>query len=160
MRRRLAAALASGDPKIHTNISIPCLRSGQDAFHFLPDMVVCRQGESLRAFSYGAIRFHASHETFIEEQGVPSDAQVIGHTWKYVRKDGGPDRRFNNNRQLPVCRYQAVGLSMDGAFERLFSKSHVAPPQGFERCLKDMTTVMSELRTVKDLLPPPGDHAD
>ena len=35
--------------------------------------------------------------------------------WKYVNKNGGPDRRFNDNRQIPVCRYGEINLkSSDG----------------------------------------------
>src|SRR6185437_14394300 len=40
-----------------------------------------------------------------EESGVPADAQVVGHTWRFLNKDGSPDRRFNNNRRIPKCQY-------------------------------------------------------
>src|SRR5262249_55541386 len=42
---------------------------------------------------------------FIEEESVPSDAPVVDQTWRYVNKTGGPDRRFNSNKQLPICLY-------------------------------------------------------
>ena len=32
-------------------------------------------------------------------------------TWQYVNKNGGPDRRFNNNRQLPIMLYGEVELT-------------------------------------------------
>ena len=43
--------------------------------------------------------------TFIENEYSPTDAQTVGSTWQYVNKDGGPDRRFNSNRQLPIMNY-------------------------------------------------------
>ena len=148
MKRRTAEVLPSGDPRVRSNISIPCLRSGQDAFYFLPDVMVCRQGTSLSAVRYSDVRFQTAIDIFIEEQGVPSDAQVVGHTWKFVRKDGGPDRRFNNNRQLPKCRYQAVGLVAGTGFERLFSKSRVADPQRLAQLFHAMAAVMNQLSSV------------
>jgi DnaJ-domain-containing protein 1 len=36
---------------------------------------------------------------------------VIGTTWRYVNKKGGPDLRFNDNRQIPIYRYGQVDLS-------------------------------------------------
>jgi hypothetical protein len=48
---------------------------------------------------------------YVEQESLPSDATVIGQTWKYVRRDGGADRRFNNNRQLPIVKYGVVAFS-------------------------------------------------
>ena len=47
---------------------------------------------------------------FIESESVPRDAQVVGQTWKYVNKSGGPDKRFKDNRQLPICLYGELEL--------------------------------------------------
>jgi hypothetical protein len=43
--------------------------------------------------------------SFIEEESVPTDAELIGHTWKKANKDGSPDRRFANNYQIPILKY-------------------------------------------------------
>jgi hypothetical protein len=38
--------------------------------------------------------------------------------WKYLNKNGSPDKRFNNNRQLPICLYSEYTLSSDtGVYE-------------------------------------------
>jgi len=42
---------------------------------------------------------------FVESDSVPSDSQVIGQTWRYVNKKGGPDRRFSSNPQIPIAKY-------------------------------------------------------
>src|SRR3954468_24520892 len=44
---------------------------------------------------------------------------LIGSTWRFVRRDGGPDRRFNNNRQLPILRYQAMLMLGPGNFAKV-----------------------------------------
>src|SRR5205085_10647069 len=48
---------------------------------------------------------------FIEDAGVPQDVQVVGTTWQYVNKNGGPDRRFSNNRQIPVAQYGLLKIT-------------------------------------------------
>ncbi len=43
--------------------------------------------------------FHESREH------VPSDSDIIGTTYLYVNKDGSPDMRRVNNREIPVLEY-------------------------------------------------------
>ena len=69
------------------------------------------QGSKIGALNYSDINTNAYTTRFIESEGVPRDAQVVGQTWKYVNKSGGPDRRFKDNRQLPICLYGELELS-------------------------------------------------
>jgi hypothetical protein len=39
--------------------------------------------------------------TLAEDQKVPRDAEVIGRGYKYVNKDGSPDKRVTNNPSTP-----------------------------------------------------------
>ena len=41
---------------------------------------------------------------------IPSYARIVDHTWKYVNKSGGPDKRFSDNKQLPVCIYGEMSI--------------------------------------------------
>jgi hypothetical protein len=125
IKRRLALALPEGDPKIRTNISIPCISSGHERIYFLPDAVVIRSGASLAAYRYSDFDLSVSAVVFVEEETVPSDASVVGHAWRYTRRDGGPDRRFNNNRQYPKCRYQSVKVGLAGRVSRVLAKSSI-----------------------------------
>lgn len=47
--------------------------------------------------------------TVIEDK-VPRDAKIVDYTWKYVNKDGSPDKRFKDNRKLPICLYGSIHL--------------------------------------------------
>src|SRR5690606_8973118 len=40
-----------------------------------------------------------------------NDSIVLDYRWRYARKDGGPDRRFSNNRRIPVVQYGCLELS-------------------------------------------------
>ena len=65
------------------------------------------------AIDYAELQANNSPVTFVESGSVPSDATVTGKTWQYVNKKGGPDKRFKNNREMPLCRYNELRLSTD-----------------------------------------------
>lgn len=57
------------------------------------------------------VSFEFSNISFIEEESIPADTKVIGHTWKKVNKDGSPDRRFANNYQIPLVVYGDIRIT-------------------------------------------------
>jgi DNA polymerase-3 subunit epsilon len=73
--------------------------------YFLPDRVLVRHGSQYADIPYAAVSARMEPQRFIEEASPPTDSQCVGTTWKFVNKSGGPDRRFNNNRQLPIMLY-------------------------------------------------------
>jgi hypothetical protein len=98
-------------PYIATNVDVLGLRLNDSTLFFMPDFVFVRQNNRYGAVSYDALNISFSPTRFIEDAGVPQDAQVVGSTWLYVNKNGGPDRRFNNNRQIPVAQYGLLEVS-------------------------------------------------
>lgn len=84
---------------------------------FLPDCVYVVRGTDFKALHYEEIRWHIGTVQFVESS-PPSDARVVGKTWQYVNKKGGPDRRFNYNPQLSECLY--------GEFEVNFARERRA----------------------------------
>jgi hypothetical protein len=80
------------------------------ALFFLPAYVFVRQRSQYGAVSYDSIAVSYSPTRFIEDQGVPQDAQIVDYTWRFVNKKGGPDRRFSNNSQLPIAQYGFIQL--------------------------------------------------
>jgi hypothetical protein len=56
------------------------------------------------------LEFNFHGQQFIEEEGIPKDALVVGNTWLKVNKNGTPDKRFKDNRQIPICQYGEISL--------------------------------------------------
>jgi hypothetical protein len=106
-----AAAGVSGPAQLKTNIQIPSIVAAKSALYFLPDRLLVRDGKRFTDVSYEHLQVFQTTVRFIESDTPPADATMVDHTWTYVNKDGGPDRRFNNNRQLPVMRYGRVVLT-------------------------------------------------
>lgn len=120
---RLPATLAS-------NITPPALHVGKQVIYFLPDVALIEDGHKVGAVGYSDLSIVWQDSNFIEDGPLPRDAQVIGHTWKHPNKNGGPDRRFRDNRQIPICRYEILHfISSSGVNELVeFSKTGVARP--------------------------------
>lgn len=100
-------------PYILTNIKARCLETQGQALWFLPDRILVRVGGKYAALSYDSLRFDATNGRFVWTDPLPSDAEVVDYNWQYPRRDGGPDRRFANNRQIPVVRVGYLTLESD-----------------------------------------------
>jgi len=106
------ATLRRGTPQyIVSNIQPWILSTQGMELCLFPDRVLIRSKGSFAALSYEALDVALQQSDFIWDDALPSDAVVIGRTWLYVRKDGGADARFNNNRQIPVVRTASLLFS-------------------------------------------------
>jgi hypothetical protein len=92
-------------------VQVPCIDLGGAQLYFFPDVVLYRERGTYGGIPYSDLRISHAFTQFIEEGAVPADATIVGTTWRYVNKAGGPDRRFNNNRQIPIARYGVLVLS-------------------------------------------------
>ena len=90
---------------VQTNLAVWSLAIGNQNLFFFPDRVLVYQGSEVGAAQYKDLRLTLEQVAFVESGGVPSDSQVVGQTWRYVNKKGGPDRRFSNNAQIPIVQY-------------------------------------------------------
>lgn len=88
-----------------TNVDAMTFSFGKEKLIFLPDKLFVEQGTKIGALNYSDVNISVKDYKFIEEEAVPKDAKVIGDTWKYVNQKGGPDKRFSNNKKLPICLY-------------------------------------------------------
>ncbi len=157
--RRRRAKFVEEAVDVESNVPLPTLSSGSDRIIFLPEMIVAITRGSIATFPYSKAYFRSELSQFVESEPVPSDAEVVGHTWKFVRRDGGPDRRFNGNRQVPVCRYQSFGLKVGNGFARLFEKSKQRDYEPLRRALSLLakTNLREENGNLRvELLPAPS----
>lgn len=97
-------------PYISVNAIIWGINAGDTKVMFFPDAVLIYQARRYEAVSYELLGVTYSTTRFVEES-PPKDADIIGYTWQYVRVDGGPDRRFSNNRQIPLALYGLLKIT-------------------------------------------------
>ena len=96
---------------IKTNINVWGIDSGSIKLYLLPDLIFILQNGVYSTITYNELKVFHQELQYTENEALPEDATVIGETWKFVRRDGGADRRFNNNRQLPIVNYSLVQLT-------------------------------------------------
>ncbi len=120
IKREIIKYSCSKLPKyIKLNVEPFFLELKKEKLLILPDKVIIFRGKSIGAIAYDAINMETAQGKFIEDEPLASDAQVVSFTWQYVNKNGGPDKRYANNRELPVCLYgyvtmrSASGLNVD-----------------------------------------------
>src|SRR5699024_6838126 len=70
----------------------------RDNVFILPDRLIIKGKKGWGAVDYSELHLGVGNVIFIESGGVPKDAQIVGHTWQYVNKNGTADKRFKNNR--------------------------------------------------------------
>ena len=88
-----------------TNSIAVAFSSGKETILFMPDKLFIIQGSKLGALNYSDVTTSVYEQRFVESGSVPSDAQIVDYTWQYVNKSGGADKRFQNNKKMPVCLY-------------------------------------------------------
>jgi hypothetical protein len=94
----------------------------------------------------------AGAQRFVEAESVPSDSQVVDHTWKKANKDGTRDRRFAGNYQIPVVLYGRLELRSHTGLHEVYQFSNVDRLVSFAKCLDDYQRAISTLaKENKDL---------
>jgi hypothetical protein len=130
--RRVAIRPSKKDPPIiRTNLAVPSLPVGRQSLYLLPDRILVFQGSTVGAVGYDQLKLEIDVTRFIENGGVPGDAPMVGSTWQYVNKAGGPDRRFNNNRQLPILQYGEVHFTSPTGLNEVVQVSNPKAPEYF-----------------------------
>jgi hypothetical protein len=121
----------------------PTLKFGSDELYLLPDSALVVVRGAVAAITYRDMDFSNSMVKFREEELVPSDTTIVEHTWRYVNKSGGPDRRFIGNRQIPVCLYRELGFRSEGGLNCKLQLSNPAAADSLYKVIEALrrTTV-------------------
>jgi hypothetical protein len=135
---RVGVSFSTAPPKVLVaNITAPSVRSGNTTLFFLPDRILLRTGRKWSDVGYNHLRVDVRHQRFIEDGTPPRDAVRVGTTWKYVNKGGGPDRRFKDNRQLPIMLYGRVTLSSSHGLSWILDLSITDTAEALVACLNN-----------------------
>lgn len=114
IKRIKCKASASVPFPFRTNSTAVAFKAGKEALLFLPDKLFIIQGTRIGALNYSDVKTAVHGQRFIEREAVPKDATIVDYTWQYVNKSGGPDKRFRNNKKIPVCLYGEMEVTGSG----------------------------------------------
>jgi hypothetical protein len=144
IRRKSVVFRKGAPPYFKTNVVVPVVPAGRQTIYFFPDRVLVYAPEGVGAVAYDTLEVGWGDSRFIEEGGVPSDAQVVDKTWRYVNKSGGPDRRFNNNCEIPITLYGVVQFSSALGLREVFQLSRTGIGPQFEKAAQSVAGVLRQ----------------
>lgn len=98
------------------NFEPPEFAAAQRSLFLLPDQVLVQQGTSYAAIPYRSIKIDRRPGRFLT-QNVPYGVTPVDYTWTYRNKSGGPDRRYNNNPQIPIISIVEIDFHGPAGFE-------------------------------------------
>jgi len=148
---RVAAQVVRGEAaNVVTNAAVVSISTSGETLLFFPDALFVRDaGGGFTAVPYSAIRVDCETTHFSESEFVPPDSTRVGSSWLYANKDGSPDRRRANNRQIPQLEYGRVVLSWRNAGWVLLVSSTTSA-----RHFANAVQAMVQFRTAKPVAPP------
>jgi hypothetical protein len=143
VQRQVTAVRTAEPPFVKTNVPVLSISAGRQTLYFLPDRLLVYDAAGIGAISYRTLEISTTRQRFIEDGGVSADATVVDHTWRYVNKSGGPDRRFRDNRQLPVCLYDELTFRTLTGLNEVIQVSRAGLGEGFAEAVRYLARVTS-----------------
>jgi hypothetical protein len=144
VKRRLIGPRWRNPVCVRANIKFPTLDVGAQRIQFGPDAVIVSSQNSVAVLSYRDVVIDCSPSRFIEDDSVPTDSEVVDHTWQYPNKRGGPDRRFQGNRQLSICLYGEIEFQSAGGLYERIQCSNVQAAIRFAAAVNGMRELMQQ----------------
>ncbi len=143
--RKRAGASNQPPAALATNIAMPSIAAGKSALYFLPDRVLVKDAKRFSDISYSELRIQVTRQRFIETERPPCDAAQVDTTWQYVNVKGGPDRRFKNNRQLPIMLYGELELASGSGLHWLLQCSQPTAAEQIATALQRAPIAVGEV---------------
>jgi hypothetical protein len=138
IRRSPISPTLSRPPRVECNLEVPTIPAGLQTLYFFPDRLLVYDRTRVGAVAYRDLKVDAGVTRFIESDAVPSDSMLVDRTWRFVNKKGGPDRRFSNNRELPILQYGVLHFTSGSGLNELFNFSASKKHEAFISALAGM----------------------
>ena len=148
VNRKLVKFIKKKPYFLKTDATCYNIKLQNDNIFILPDRIIVKGKKGWGAIEYAELDITVASQIFIEDGTVPKDAEIVGYTWQYVNKNGGPDKRYKNNRQLPKCNYGALSITSGNALNILLHISSINHAKNF---LSIVNNMIAEAEQVKKL---------
>jgi hypothetical protein len=142
VRRKETKLSIDSLPFIKTNVEVPQVSVGKQQLAFMPDRLLIIEGKKVGAVAYDDLHLEISSHQFIEVEKTPNDAQIVGQTWKFVNKKGGPDRRFKNNPPRQIALYEHINFTSSSGLNEEICLSRTGFGPEFERAISNLSSYL------------------
>lgn len=93
----------------------PCwqIDAYQGTFYILPDRALLRSSNGCGIVTYDGLDCEVGTLKAAVDV-APPDAQIVEYTWRYVNKDGSPNRVYKDNPRIPICLFGTLKIKGKG----------------------------------------------
>ena len=95
-------------PYIKSSITPLCIPLGKNVIYFYPNHVLIASKNKILVKNYLIVTSVFDKIKYVEDESVPKDANIVGTTWQYVNKNGNRDKRYKDNKELPIVEYAQI----------------------------------------------------
>ncbi len=117
--------------------------NGGDLFFYPGFLLVYNSEHSFAIIDYSELEVDGYQYNIVENESVPKDSEIISYTWYKCNKDGTPDKRFKDNFQIPILKYNAISFKSRSGLNELFLFSNSGNADFFKSLLKEYCSAIS-----------------
>lgn len=124
-------------PGVISNVDYPTFACSGLYAWFTPEGIIVKESafKDWTMYSYSDIKVGRYSSRRIIDGTVYGDTKVVGYTWKFVNKNGTRDKRFKDNKKIPIVEYGEVVFQVgDHTFD--FCSSSIDGAKNFGETLK------------------------
>lgn len=130
LKRRSIRLTACDAPYLKSNVIPPRIPVGRQTLYLYPDHVLVFDAKGIGAVGYGDLRIDIDDHKLPEAGPAPRDAEIVGKTWRHARKDGGADKRYKDNPEIPIVLYESILFSSETGLNECILLSRKGIAQG------------------------------
>ena len=108
---------------IHTDSKVMQVKLNDYSLVILPEHYIIRKKSEVGIIEASNVIITKETSPYAELDDVPEDTEVLYSTWIYVNKDGSKDKRYKDNKQIPICKYGLICFQLDMRYKILLFSS-------------------------------------
>jgi hypothetical protein len=143
--RSITSIKEASPPYLQSNVEPVAIGVGRQTLYLFPDRLLVYDTTGVGAVGYPNLVLSVREARFIETDTVPTDAKVVDRTWQYVNKKGGPDLRFKDNRELPICLYDELTFNSTTGLNEMIQVSRCGVVEGFLKAITYLSSTLSDI---------------
>jgi hypothetical protein len=121
-----------------TNIKVPVIPLGKQIY-FFPDRIFITEGKQIGTVNYKDLILEYGKMHMVFQSDPPKDSKLVNHVWQYANKDGTPDKRHQDNQQLPVYEIGQINFKSETGLNESVQFSNPEAVEKFVKALEEYT---------------------
>ena len=117
--------------------------NGADIFIYPGFFIMYNSPTDLGIIGLAELSVSFSLTQFVEQEVVPADSRKVGEVWERANKDGSRDKRYSDNRVLPLMEYGELTFKSSSGVLEKFLISNATAASRFNDSLLSLISAVS-----------------